>query len=90
MGTLISGFLIEARLVVRGEKQTQETGAGCSESKRGSRSNGDQSVMRPSARPMARMAWPPSVDENEREVTWPAKGEVRLSGVLTPRDSDQR
>lgn len=90
MKTLMFASLIEALLNSLGEKQTLETGAGWSESKRGSRSRGDQRVMRPSARPIASMAWPPWAEEKDREVICPANGEVKLSGVFTPRVSDQR
>lgn len=74
----------------RDENERHETAAGWSVSKRGSVSNGLQSVTRPSDRPTANIACPPSVEEKERDVTWPANVDERESGVFTPRASDQR
>lgn len=77
-----------------GRKQTWDTGEGCCESNLGSASFGLQRVMRPSARPIARMALSPEVELNDNEVTceepW---GTVRESGNFVrevTRDSDQR
>lgn len=84
---------MEGRFTVLGRKQTHETGAGCSLSKRGSRSRGLQSVMRPSARPIAKIALPPSGELNDTDVTCAPKGAVNESGMcvgVVPRDSDHR
>lgn len=79
-----------------GLKETHDIGLGCVASKRGSKSKGLQSAMRPSARPTARIACPPCVDEKDKDVTCcvsevaEADKELRDSGVSTPFFSDHR
>jgi hypothetical protein len=69
VGTVIALSRRDGRITVVGRQDTHDTGLGCVASKRGSESNGLQSEIRPSARPTARIAWPPSVEEKSRDVT---------------------
>ena len=83
----LKGFL-DVLVVGTGLQLRHATGAGWPTSKRGNESAVDFRTSEPSERPMAKILFPPSVDEKARDVNHtPSRGSPCIT--RTPEPSDQ-